>query len=314
MRFQLFPICFLLMTAPLWAQPPLSFLQRDLDQNGRLIPEEAGLSQQEFQRYDRSGNGQLSLGEFGEYWETVTSRPALGDIKYGEESSRQLLDLYLPTQTTEGAVPVLIWIHGGSWREGDKRPCPFKTLTNEGIAVAAVNYRLTGEAPFPAQIDDCSRAVLWLRHHAEEHGLDSERMVAAGLSAGGHLSLLLGNRKEVAGVVSFGAPTDLYIPEAMEAHRETLERLVGSPLETRVELLKQASPCRQVPPSPVPTLLYHGLEDRRLPYQAALLMAGVLAEAGGTVSTTLVKDGSHTVVGGPGAWKAILELLKSLGS
>lgn len=294
-----------------WAQPPASFLQRDLDQNGRLLPSEAGLSDEDFRAYDQSKNGQLSLGEFGEYWEKVTAPPTVADVKYGEESERQVLDLYLPEGKSPTPYPVLVWIHGGSWHEGDKRPCPFKTLTAEGVAVAAVNYRFTQEATFPAQLDDCGLALQWLREHADEQGLDSERIVAVGLSAGGHLALLLGQHKEVSGVASFGAPTDLALPELEDTHRETLEQLVGSPLEKKTRLLVQASPLRQIPNSPVPALLFHGLEDRKLPYQAALAMAEALAAAGGSVITTLVADGSHTLVGGPQAWQILLEFVKS---
>src|SRR5206468_10021216 len=75
------------------------------------------------------------------------------------------LDLYCPEKVS-GPAPVIVWIHGGGWRRGGKKQCPAVALVPDGYAVASIDYRLTGTAPFPAQIEDCKAAVRWLRANA----------------------------------------------------------------------------------------------------------------------------------------------------
>ena len=85
------------------------------------------------------------------------------DLEYARVGERQLLlDLYLP-KDAEKPAPVVMWIHGGGWRNGDKRRCPVRHLAGQGYAVVSVDYRLSDEAAFPAQIHDCKAAVRWIR-------------------------------------------------------------------------------------------------------------------------------------------------------
>jgi acetyl esterase/lipase len=102
-----------------------------------------------------------------------------------------LLDLYIPKNTTV-KPPLLVWIHGGGWQSGSKDSCPLYRETQRGYAVASLNYRLSHEAMFPAQIHDCKGAIRWLRANAEKFGYNSERIGVAGSSAGGQLVALLG--------------------------------------------------------------------------------------------------------------------------
>jgi hypothetical protein len=95
------------------------------------------------------------------------------DVEYARVGNRPLrLDLYLRDASTEPA-PVVVWIHGGGWSAGDKFPTPAVRLVAAGYAVASVEYRLTGEAKFPAQIHDCKAAIRWLRANARKYNLDS---------------------------------------------------------------------------------------------------------------------------------------------
>ncbi|TAK74258.1 MAG: alpha/beta hydrolase, partial [Dehalococcoidia bacterium] len=112
------------------------------------------------------------------------------DLAYAD--GERLLDLYLPQRG--GPAPVAVWLHGGSWVTGDKRPVPavLLGLCDRGFAVAAVNYRLTGVSSHPAQLHDVKGAVRWLRAHADEYGLDPARVYLVGFSAGGHLASLAG--------------------------------------------------------------------------------------------------------------------------
>ena len=124
----------------------------------------------------------------------LAALPALAqrDLVYARAGAKDLLlDLYLP----EGAprpLPLVVWIHGGGWRNGAKEQTPARRLVERGYAVASINYRLSGEAIFPAQIHDCKAAVRWLRANAAKYGLDAGRVAAWGSSAGGHLVALLG--------------------------------------------------------------------------------------------------------------------------
>src|SRR5206468_530267 len=115
------------------------------------------------------------------------------DLVYKRINGRALtLDLYCP-QKASGPLPVILWIHGGGWSKGRKEQhSPAISFLNDGYAVASIEYRLSGEAPFPAQIEDCKAAVRWLRANAAKYNLDADRIGAWGHSAGGHLSALLG--------------------------------------------------------------------------------------------------------------------------
>ena len=104
---------------------------------------------------------------------------------------RQKLDLFIPANVT-GAAPLLIWIHGGAWKEGSKENCPAVGMVGKGWVVASLNYRLSQQAVFPAQLEDCKAALRFLRAHAADYHIDTNRVAAWGASAGGHLVALLG--------------------------------------------------------------------------------------------------------------------------
>lgn len=296
----------LLLTVAVQAQE--NFLQRDADGNGRLTTSEAGLSPEEFQKLDTSGNGELSLGEFDDYWNKVARAPDVEDQPYSQESSRQVFDLYLP-EDRSGPTPLFVWIHGGSWKEGSKQACQFQTLTDHGVAVASIEYRLTDEARFPAQLQDCQAAIQSISELGRQRGFTFNRVTACGLSAGGHLSLLLAGKGSVANAIAFGAPVDLTPEEAQNGYRDTLERLVGSPLEEHQDELRQASPIYNPGPSCL-YILVHGTGDRLVPYQQALLMTGALAAQDIPVELFLNPRGGHTLTGGPRVWDRIVALFR----
>ena len=106
----------------------------------------------------------------------------LRDLPYVEDGhERQKLDLYLPQKP---AGPLLVWIHGGGWREGSKANPPGLAVVENGVAVASIGYRLSQHALFPAQIEDCKAAIRWLRAHAAEYGYDPQKIAVWGESAG----------------------------------------------------------------------------------------------------------------------------------
>ena len=119
--------------------------------------------------------------------EETTEMRVWRDLVYTELADRELhLDLYCPKDGEEGAPlkPVIIWIHGGAWREGSKENPRGLRFVKRGYGLASINYRLSREAKFPAQLQDCKDAVRWLQAHAEGYGLDPARIAVWGGSAG----------------------------------------------------------------------------------------------------------------------------------
>src|ERR1035438_8305255 len=124
----------------------------------------------------------------------------------------QRLDLYLPREGKD--LPLIINIHGGAFRGGDKAmDVPLDYLAR-GYAVASINYRLSQDAIFPAQIEDCKAAVRWLRANASKYGLDPSHFAAWGSSAGGHLAAMVGT---TGGVKEYDVGENLGVSSRVQA-------------------------------------------------------------------------------------------------
>ncbi len=122
------------------------------------------------------------------------------DVEYGKAEGRSLkLDIYQPEKPASDKLPVIVWIHGGGWRGGNKSSgSRLVGLVNTGEYVGvSVGYRLSGEATWPAQIHDCKAAIRWVRAHAKEYGIEPNRIGLWGSSAGGHLVSLLGTSSDI---------------------------------------------------------------------------------------------------------------------
>lgn len=116
------------------------------------------------------------------------------DLSYVADSTNkeQRLDIMIPKTQSTKPLPLIVYIHGGGWKEGDKSLCPALDLCSCGFVVASINYRLTPAATFPAQIEDCKAAVRWLKENAAEYQINPNRVGVWGVSAGGHLAALIG--------------------------------------------------------------------------------------------------------------------------
>ncbi len=115
------------------------------------------------------------------------------DVPYCDRSEAQKLDVFLPVNG-EGPFPVIIYVHGGGWNSQDKSRTKhflYSPLQN-GYATVTINYRLSGEAIFPAQVHDLKAAIRWVKANAAEYGFDAGRIILWGDSAGGHLVALAG--------------------------------------------------------------------------------------------------------------------------
>ncbi|PJJ48218.1 acetyl esterase/lipase [Mumia flava] len=122
----------------------------------------------------------------------MSQPPPLRALEYARRDTGPLvLDLHRPHASAP--VPVVVWLHGGGWFTGDRELAPDpRHLTERGIAMASIEYRLSGDALFPAQLHDVRAAIRWFRAHAGELGLDGDRIALWGASAGGHLAALAG--------------------------------------------------------------------------------------------------------------------------
>lgn len=119
--------------------------------------------------------------------------PTFADVAYGDGHERQVLDVYVPPGAS-APRPVVVWIHGGGWQNGDKASAAGRAaaLMNLGFVVVGINYRYSQQAVFPAQIHDCKAAIRHLRANAATYNINPSRIGVWGSSAGGHLVALLG--------------------------------------------------------------------------------------------------------------------------
>jgi len=240
------------------------------------------------------------------------------DVPYATKSPAQTLDIYLPDKG-DGPFPVILSIHGGAFKFGDKRDgqvTPMLKGLNRGYAVVSINYRLSGEAKWPAQMHDCKAAVRWIRAKAKTYKLNPDKIAAWGGSAGGHLSAVLGTSGDVKtledltqgnsdqssriqGVVDWFGPTDflkmdnqlresgLENPNPHSAPDSPESELIGKILEAAPDLVKTSTPDTYVSPDDPPFLIQHGLEDTTVPYQGSVLLARTLGKALGYQKVSL---------------------------
>ena len=244
--------------------------------------------------------------------EGITVHRDLVYVPDGHE--RQKLDLYIPDSGEN--LPLIIWIHGGAWRGGNKTHYVPMAYLKAGYAGASINYCLSQHAIFPAQIEDVKAAVRWLRANAETYRLDPNRFAAWGSSAGGHLVAMLGTTGDVAefevgenlevssrlqAVVDYFGPTDFLqmdaqrLPDGLvhDAPDSPESQLVGGPIQEHKDRVAQANPITYVSKDDPPFLIIHGDRDKLVPYQQSVLLNKALEEVGVSVTFYKVEGGGH---------------------
>jgi acetyl esterase/lipase len=235
-----------------------------------------------------------------------------------------LLDLLVPRNAT-APLPLVVWVHGGGWQSGDKTNREqAQRLVCRGFALAAINYRLSDSAVFPAQIQDVKAAIRFLRANASTYRLDPARIALFGSSAGGHLAALagtsdlpefedpsLGNSgvsSRVQAVVDWYGPTRFVdmdtqllaqgCPAGSARHGAAdspESRLLGCTVgdASCADASRRADPARYADAGDPPHLLMHGTHDCTVPAGQSVLLDDALAGAGACVVRRTVRDAGH---------------------
>jgi acetyl esterase/lipase len=252
------------------------------------------------------------------------------NIIYAAVGERKLpLDLYIPEKAKANgkSLPVVLWFHGGGWKGGSKGSGGIaRGLVDEGYAVASVEYRLSGEALFPAQVEDSKSAVRWVRANAKEYGLDPDNIGVMGRSAGGHLVAFLGTTGDttqydtesnqgyssrVQAVVDCWGVTDLLQMDAqalpggkfLHDSAESPEgRLVGGPIQeepyrslaVKVNPIGYIKRGNKLPPF----LMVHGDSDTSVPVGQSMILHKALQKVGADTTLHIEKGAGHGLKGG----------------
>jgi acetyl esterase/lipase len=243
------------------------------------------------------------------------------DVEFGTGGGRPLkMHLVRPKSPPKEPMAAVVYVHGGAWRAGNRDAGlrPLSRLAQRGYFGASIEYRLSQEARFPAQIEDCKAAVRFLRSKAKAYGIDPDRIGAWGPSAGGHLVALLGTSgdvKELEGkgghaefssrvqaVVDWFGPTDFLkmgknrIDHDAAGSPESL--LVGGPIRENPEKVAAANPVTYVSKDDPPFLIMHGDRDDLVPIGQSELLHAALGRSGVASTLHVVKGAGHGF-GGP---------------
>ena len=257
------------------------------------------------------------------------------DVTYATPASGPLtLDVYRPADA-RAPSPVLLFFHGGGWIMGSKLdalpeayPAPryadrtwpsMLPYVHRGLAVVSVEYRLAHTAPAPAAVDDSRQALAWVAAHGAEYGLDPQRVVTIGASAGGHLALMVAFGTEgtqgVRGAIDLYGITD--VPPLLDTPdvRPWATEWIGKQADAR-DLARRMSPLALVRAGLPPVLIVHSDADAVVPYDQAERLARALRAAGVSVELLTLPGAVHgflTVSEHARLERAVLDFLERVG-
>jgi acetyl esterase/lipase len=248
-----------------------------------------------------------------------TSAQTFRNIEYARADGKSLLlDLYLPAGSA-AELPVIVWVHGGGWATGDKGDGgPAARMTARGYAVASINYRLSWEARFPAQIEDCKAAIRWLRANASRYNLDPNRIGVWGSSAGGHLAALMGTSGDVRelegglgnatqssrvqAVIDWYGPADLLKMQSESLACSVIDHnspvspeslLLGCPIQICPDRARRASSVTYATADDPPFLIMHGTADCLVPPLQSRDLSDALEAAGVDATLKFIQGAGH---------------------
>ena len=226
-------------------------------------------------------------------------------VVYHSENGRDLkVDLYRPEGDSVPTRTAVVLIHGGGWILGE--PGMMAPLASQfaaqGFLAAAVEYRLIREAAWPAQLDDVTTAIRWVADNAADLGIDADRIVVAGASAGGHLALMaaanLKAESKVAAVLSLFSASELTVSEAPQKGKFNAAMLLGP--DASDDVVEAASPYYQVSEGFPPTFVLHGAKDWLIDPVASLRLYEKLTDLGVNAELHIVADAIHEFIEEPG--------------
>jgi acetyl esterase/lipase len=242
--------------------------------------------------------------------------PGLADVEYAKTTAGEplLLDLYLPSGRK--SAPLLVWLHGGAWERGSKRPMPLAGLVDRGYAIASVEFEPASAAPFPRQVHEIKAAIRFLRAADDRYGYDASRIAVLGASSGGHLAALIGTTNgeselegtvgehltessAVQAIVSFFGASNLTTilaqstPFGLGVRTPALQRLLGGLPDERPAAARLASPVFHVDALDPPLLLLHGDQDPQMPINQSHELAGAYERAGLQAPLVVVHGAGH---------------------
>lgn len=236
------------------------------------------------------------------------------DIEYAKVGETSLkLDLHRPQGENP---PLIVYVHGGGWRAGSKTDTPIVDLYDKGFAIASVDYRLSTQAVFPAQVHDIKAAIRFLRAKAGLYHINASKIAIIGSSAGGHLAALVGvsngnpelegkvgehldQSSDVQVIVSFFGASNLETilsqstPKGREFRIPALKLLLGDTPDKKLELAKLASPVTHLDKNDPPLLLIHGDADPQMPPQQSQELAKAYESLGLPVTLILLPGSLH---------------------
>jgi acetyl esterase/lipase len=223
-----------------------------------------------------------------------------------------LMDVFVPHVRIRRPTPAVLWLHGGGWERGDKNGSSgARFLASAGFVSASIYYRLSGEAKFPANIEDCKCAIRFLRVNARRYELDPDRIGIAGASSGGHLALLAGLADERAGlegaggwanvssrvsaIASYYGPTDLTAISADFGTRAqaAIIKLIGTTPQESPATYRRASPISYVVSGKPAILMFHGNGDTLVPVEQSKRMLDACLRAGLPAELIKVGNANH---------------------
>ena len=244
------------------------------------------------------------------------------DITYATVDGTALgLDLHVPAGVA--SPPLVVYVHGGLWSEGDKTQYP-AFLVQRGFAVASLDFRSSRVARFPANVHDIKAGIRFLRAQASKYGYRADRIALAGASSGGHLAALVGTTggnaelegsegehrdqsSRVQAIVSWYGASNLTTilsqstPEGLEVRAPALQRLFGMAQEKAPDkapaVARLASPVFHVDAADPPLFLLHGDQDTQMPINQSIELEGAYRRAGAPVELMVLPGVGH--VGGP---------------
>ena len=326
----------------------------DRNKDGELTVEELPAAlRQNFSRVDTNGDGVISREEDRSFLNRGNQRAGgrtsalpdtvqlKSDLSYiDDDNPRHQLDLLLPTShSSDEKLPLIVFVHGGGWRQGNKRGGIRQVLRfveTGKFAGASVAYRLSDEAIWPAQIHDCKAAIRWLKAHADDYGIDSQRIAVWGSSAGGHLVAMLGTSAGVADmdgqlgehteiatdvqcVVDYYGPTDFLKMNATAIEGARLDhdaanspesRLIGGAIQEHPDKVQSANPVTYVSSDDPPFLIVHGTRDPLVSFNQSELLHAALTKKNCDSTLIPVEGAGHGGFRNPAVLKTVDSFLR----